>query len=127
MAVTLARLGRFLRSIFAPATAIISFSCILTFIFVLYQPHAGPGALQRLGWQSWDSISDIGPGVGSTGSQAPQDETEVGDIEVPSSGDLPEGVDWWNVAAPDNGVSVDPTSLPLDIWDPLMPHDTGRK
>ncbi|THG93934.1 hypothetical protein EW026_g7427 [Hermanssonia centrifuga] len=125
MAVTLARLGRFLRSIFAPATAIISFSCILTFIFVLYQPHAGPGALQRLGWQSWDSISDIGPGVGSTGSQAPQDETEVGDIEVPSSGDFPEGVDWWNVAAPDNGVSVDPTSLPLDIWDPLMPHDTG--
>jgi hypothetical protein len=39
-------LGRFIRSIrsiFVPATAIIGFSRLLTFFFVLYQPSRGPG------------------------------------------------------------------------------------
>ena len=117
---TFARLSRFIGSIFAPATAIFGFSCLLTFIFVLYQPHAGPGAIQRLGWQSWDSISDYGVGASSqpaTGGHASED------VELPGSGAIDEPVDWWNVTAPEE--TYDYASLPLDVWDPLMPHDTG--
>lgn len=119
---TLARLSRFIGSIFAPATAIFGFSCLLTFIFVLYQPHPGPGAIQRLGWQSWDSVSDTvagslsQPTTGGHGSE---------DIELPSSGANDESVDWWNTTAPEE--TYDYASLPLDVWDPLMPHDTGCK
>ncbi|KAJ3496764.1 hypothetical protein NLJ89_g10439 [Agrocybe chaxingu] len=43
----------------------------------------------------------------------------------PTSGtEVPEtGVDWWNVTQPEN--KVDASSLPLDVWSPLLPHDTG--
>lgn len=46
-----------------------------------------------------------------------------------SSIELPEGVDWWNVSGiPGLGQDkVDTTSFPLDVWAPLLPHDTGRK
>lgn len=122
---SLARVGRFLSSIFAPAAAIFGFSCILTFIFVLEQSHPGPGALQRIGWQSWDSISDTRTGISSSYPGQSSGQTtgsETSDIEL---SDQPEGTDWWNVTAPDSTVPFDPASLPLDVWDPLMPHDTG--
>lgn len=35
-------------------------------------------------------------------------------------------VDWWNVTNNDE-TNFDSTSLPLDVWNPLLPHDTGRK
>lgn len=122
---SLARVGRFLSSIFAPAAAIFGFSCILTFIFVLEQSHPGPGALQRIGWQSWDSISESRTGVPSAYPGQPSDQTtgsETNDIDL---SDQPEGTDWWNVTTPDDSMPFDPASLPLDVWDPLMPHDTG--
>lgn len=124
MAVSFARLGRFLRSIFAPTAAIFGFSCLLTFIFVLYQPHPGPGALQRLGWQSWDPIQEV-PRPGSATSSGQTSE----ELEVPGGGESHSdvGVDWWNVTSPEDAASYDPVSLPLDVWDPLMPHDTGCK
>ena len=114
--------GRFIRSIqsiFVPTTAIIGFSCLLTFFFVLYQPTRGPGDIQRLGWQSWDTISplpatDLPSGVNETGNQPP-----------PTSGDHDTDVDWWNVTAPGSTSPVDSASLPLDVWAPLLPHDTG--
>lgn len=40
------------------------------------------------------------------------------------SGTVAEGVDWWNVTTSEDH-TVDAASLPLDIWAPLMPHDTG--
>lgn len=49
----------------------------------------------------------------STGVGAGHDDAEV-----------PAGVDWWNVTAPPE--TIDSSSLPLDVWAPLMPHDTGR-
>ena len=115
-------IGRFIRSvhsIFVPTTAIIGFSCLLTFFFVLYQPTRGPGDVQRLGWQSWDTISplpatDLPSGVNETGIQPP-----------PTSGDHDTDVDWWNVTAPGSTSPVDGSSLPLDVWAPLLPHDTG--
>ena len=119
MAVSFARFGRFLRSIFAPTAAIFGFSCLLTFIFILYQPHPGPGALQRLGWQSWDVIQEV-PTAGAAASSGQTSE----DVEVPS-GQPHETVDWWNVTSPEDTVAYDPASLPLDVWDPLMAHDTG--
>ncbi|KAL6299529.1 Metallo-dependent phosphatase [Sparassis latifolia] len=115
MALSLFRIFRFLRSIFTPAALIIGFSCLLTFIFVLYQPTPGPGSIQRLGWQSWDIIS------GAPVSGANSDVSESGG--QPTTGGQPEGVDWWNVTSPD--VSSSSASLPLDVWDPLLPHDTG--
>ncbi|KAI0291650.1 Metallo-dependent phosphatase [Multifurca ochricompacta] len=133
MARTLGRFVRFIRSIFVPATTIIGFSCLLTFFFVLYQPTRGPGDTQRLGWQSWDVIfplsssatnppantnnDDIGEGAGS--SPPPPS-------ALPASGDHHDAeVDWWNVTAPSLNAPVDSASLPLDVWSPLLPHDTG--
>lgn len=114
-------LGRFIRSIhsiFVPTTAIVGFSFLLTFFYVLYQPTRGPGDVQRLGWQSWDIVSplpvaDLSSNVNETGNQPP-----------PTSGDQDTDVDWWNVTAPSTS-SVDSASLPLDVWAPLLPHDTG--
>ncbi|KAI0342973.1 Metallo-dependent phosphatase [Trametopsis cervina] len=115
---TLARVSRFISAIFAPATTIFCFSCLLTFIYVLNQPHPGPGAIQRLGWQSWEKISDGAAGtLSAPGSGASED------LEVPGSSGDDKGVDWWNTTAPED--SYDFASLPLDVWDPLMPHDTG--
>ena len=123
MAVSFARLGRFLRSIFAPTAAIFGFSCLLTFIFVLYQPHPGPGALQRLGWQSWDSVQEVSRPSPVSSSGQTSEESEAS----PSTSQPNEGVDWWNVTSPEDVAAYDPASLPLDVWDPLMPHDTGCK
>jgi hypothetical protein len=117
-------LGRFIRSIrsiFVPATAIIGFSCLLTFFFVLYQPSRGPGEIQRLGWQSWDVISPSPtsnlPGSANT-SHIDQE------VDNPTPGGPDADVDWWNVTNP-GANSVDSSSLPLDVWSPLLPHDTG--
>lgn len=119
MGFSLFRLARFLRSIFVPTASIVVFSCLLTFIFVLYQPTPGPGSIQKLGWQSWDVVSE-GSSLASSGS--------AGTVEIGSSGSqvgsVPEGVDWWNVTTTE---TVDTASLPLDVWDPLMQHDTGCK
>ena len=124
MGFSLFRFGRFLRSIFVPTAAILGFSCLLTFFFVLYQPTPGPGSIQKLGWQSWDIINDITGQASSTGK--PEETVESPSTSTGSgSGSVPVGVDWWNVTT--NPETVDTASLPLDVWDPLMQHDTGRK
>ncbi|CAL1715541.1 unnamed protein product [Somion occarium] len=121
---TFPRLARFLKSIFAPATAIFCFSCLLTFIFILYQPTPGPGRIQRLGWQSWDVILDSAANGNQVDVENPQNDEETsGAISDPNTPDKAHGVDWWNVTDP--ATQFDPVSLPLDVWDPLMPHDTG--
>ena len=126
MAFSLFRIGRFLRSIFVPTASILAFSCLLTFFFVLYQHTPGPGSIQRIGWQSWDVVYDFTGQLSSTSKPSE-------DVESPStstgstsgSGSVPEGVDWWNVTS--STETLDTASLPLDVWDPLMQHDTGRK
>ena len=125
---TFPRLNRFIKSIFAPATTIFCFSVLLTFIFILYQPTPGPGALQRLGWQSWDIIVE---GTTTTADhvnvESPQPGGDAsGVISNPETPSPSHDVDWWNVTSP-TGTQYDPVSLPLDVWDPLMPHDTGCK
>ncbi|KAI0642441.1 Metallo-dependent phosphatase [Trametes meyenii] len=113
---SLFRLGRFIRSIFVPTASIIAFSCLLTFVFILYQPTPGPGSIQQLGWQSWDVVREY------EGQSAMTDRpTEV--LGSPTVGPVPDGVDWWNVTT--GPEIVDAASLPLDVWDPLMQHDTG--
>jgi hypothetical protein len=113
MAISCFRFFRALRTICAPITAIVGFSFLLTWIFILYQPSPGPGVVQRLGWQSWDVI---------TMPDASQTATPAGS----SSGHnnvVPEGVDWWNVTLPED--KVDSSNFPLDVWAPLLPHNTG--
>ncbi|KAK7687305.1 hypothetical protein QCA50_009810 [Cerrena zonata] len=122
---TFPRLTRFLKSIFAPATTIFCFSVLLTFIFILYQPTPGPGALQRLGWQSWDAIVDRPVTADHVNVETPPTGGDAsGAISIPGTPSTSPGVDWWNVTNPTTG-QYDPVSLPLDVWDPLMPHDTG--
>lgn len=117
MAFNVYRLARGFRAILAPLSAIVGFSCLLTFLFILYQPTPGPGIKQRMGWQSWDVVDLSLPLADSDTSI----ELGTGDDHDDSSAD--EGVDWWNVTAPYN--PVDSASLPLDVWAPLLPHDTG--
>ncbi len=124
MAFSLSRIGRFVRSIFIPTASILAFSCLLTFFFVLYQPTPGPGSVQKLGWQSWDIVNDFTGQMSSTGKPA-EDAGSPSTSTSSGSGSVPEGVDWWNVTS--NSETVDTASLPLDVWDPLMQHDTGRK
>ncbi|KAH8116363.1 Metallo-dependent phosphatase [Phellopilus nigrolimitatus] len=114
MAISCARFFRFLKSILAPTSAVLAFASLLTWIFILYQPTPGPGELQRLGWQAWDSVTLNTPSSGS-----PADETSPGGDHP----NIPGGVDWWNVTS--NDKQPDPSSLPLDVWSPLLPHVTG--
>ena len=116
MAFSLFRFGRFLRSIFSPLAAFVAFSCLLTFLFVLYQPNAGPGAKQRVGWQSWEIVNEVPVSGASAGGTAGSSIAGT-----PSQAD---GVDWWNVTTPERP-TLDSSSLPLDAWDPMLPHDTG--
>jgi hypothetical protein len=118
MAIALGRFMRFIRSIFVPTAAIVGFSCLLTFFFVLYQPTRGPGDIQRLGWQSWDVISPLSAENGSAGHETWE--------PPPTSGDHDAAVDWWNVTGPPSSSPSDSASLPLDVWAPLLPHVTGR-
>lgn len=111
------RIFRFLRSIFVPTAAVIAFSSLLTFIFVLYQPTPGPGSIQRLGWQSWDVIME-------PSGNSEDVSLDVSNGAPSASNDQDSGVDWWNVTEVNTG-AADLSSLPLDVWDPLMPHDTG--
>jgi hypothetical protein len=97
----------------APITVIVGFSCLLTFIFILYKPTSGPGIVQRLGWQSWEVITMTNDDF-VAGSQVQNS---------PAVDDDGTGVDWWNVSAPEQ--KVDFGSLPLDVWAPLLPHHTG--
>ncbi|KAI0630843.1 Metallo-dependent phosphatase [Trametes polyzona] len=114
---TLFRLARFIRSIFVPTASIIAFSCMLTFIFILYQPTPGPGSIQQMGWQAWEVVTEYG-GQAST-AQRPSEALDIPDAPA----NVPDGVDWWNVTT--GTEAIDTASLPLDIWDPLMQHDTG--
>ena len=131
MGFSLFRLGRFLRSIFVPTASIVSFSLLLTYIFVLYQPTPGPGSIQKLGWQSWDVVTDSAVNDQSTGALDTTSGTTTSTGSTGSTGSgntvgtVPVGVDWWNVST--SAETVDTASLPLDVWDPLMQHDTGRE
>lgn len=37
----------------------------------------------------------------------------------------PDGVDWWDAVNAEQN-TADSMSFPLDVWSPLLPHDTGR-
>ncbi|KAH9926297.1 Metallo-dependent phosphatase [Epithele typhae] len=119
-AFSLFRFARFLRSIFVPTASIIGFSFLLTYIFILYQPTPGPGSIQRVGWQSWEIITE-----GSVGGQdtAGSLETTSGSNTDSTNPTVPHGADWWNVSTTTE--TTDSASLPLDTWDPMMQHDTG--
>ena len=74
------------------------------------QPTKGPGEKQRLGWQSWETVSTSG-----AAAQKPVEESVSPGSNV---------TDWWDVEA-DKVTTPDTSSLPLSDWAPLLPHDTG--
>lgn len=106
------RFFRALRSLCVPITTVIGFSLLLTWIFVLYQPSRGPGMVQRMGWQAWEVVS-----------MNEAADTKAGTTTSGNTTNTPEGVDWWDVTESED--KVDNLSLPLDVWSPLLPHDTG--
>lgn len=112
-------LGRGLgRHMCLPMTTVVGFSLMLLYIFILYQPTKGPGIKQRMGWQSWDVVNLSNKPASSSSSSS--NGTVGSDLEHTGGS----GVDWWNVTTTDD--KVDFASLPLDVWAPLLPHDTGR-
>jgi hypothetical protein len=123
-----ARFFRSLRGIFAPTAAVIGFSCLLTFIFILYQPTVGPGISQHLGWQAWDTVTTADHFTNVTSTPTV---TQPGDAEeaqtTPVDGEDVEETDWWETSSSQPWDATDDIeSYPLDVWAPLLPHDTGR-
>ncbi len=106
---------RGVRSVCAPITAVIGFSLMLTYIFILYQPSRGPGIKQRMGWQSYEVVN-------LKASANPTSSTE-GDLSTGQPSGDSSGVDWWNVTTEEE--TVDYSSFPLDVWSPTLPHNTG--
>lgn len=68
--------------------------------------------VQRMGWQAWEVVSM---------NEAPDTKPGATTSDNPNT---PDEVDWWNVTESED--NVDNLSLPLDVWSPLLPHDTGR-
>ena len=62
-----------------------------------------------MGWQEWELVA--------LKNGAPQPTS-------PSKAPPQNDVDWWDVED-DETNSQSSTSLPLDQWNPLLPHDTG--
>lgn len=115
------RIFRAVRSVCLPVTTVIGFCFLLTWVFILYQPTPGPGVIQRMGWQSWESVDERPLNIGvSTGNN------NTGTGKGSNTGGGAGGdVDWWNVTATED--NVDYAGLPLDVWNPLLPHNTGCK
>jgi hypothetical protein len=70
----------------------------------------GPDHIQRVGWQSWSLVSTDGIPLPGNGSEVPH---------------VPAGLEWWNVTQTPS--ASDSANLPLDQWNPLLPHDTGSE
>jgi len=122
-AFSFSRVGRSMRGVLLPTAAVIGFSCLLTYFFVLYQPTVGPGITQRLGWQAWDSVATV-----DYFDKEPSTPTVSGDPEeaqpIPGNDDE---TDWWSITSNQPWDTTDDIeSYPLDVWAPLLPHDTGR-
>lgn len=114
---------RGIRSVCLPITTVVGFTLLLTWFFVLYQPNYGPGKKQRISWQSWESVSvDAVSGPSRPAINKPS--TNDTRPEPVGPGDSLD-VDWWNVTQPED--KLDYSSLPLDVWSPLLPHNTGCK
>ncbi|KZT52988.1 Metallo-dependent phosphatase [Calocera cornea HHB12733] len=110
----LSRLPIALRRLIVPFSVLVCFSFLLTFLFYLHRPRGlQPIKNIRLGWQSWDTVSYI-PMAHEPTSGGDEDT-----LEPPAQ----EGKHWWEVPEISDG-SVAQT-LPLDIWDPLLPQKTG--
>ena len=91
-----------------PITCYVLFVLLLSFLF--YAEPRALGSLQHIGWQAFDIVS-LKP-------VTPQSPT------TPSGPTKGNSTDWWDLE--DNNVEPPPTSLPLDIWNPLLSHHTGR-
>ena len=100
------RPAKVVRTIGAPFTAVLAFS-VLTIIFVLYQPTRGPGDLQKLGWQSWATVSS---------KPATDSNVAIENTTTQSNNAGPEnvspGTDWWDVETPEP--EIESSGLPLD-------------
>jgi hypothetical protein len=69
--------------------------------------------VQRVGWQEWDRVA--------LKNGAPQRPPTTSPSKAPQPGN---DVDWWDIEGNTTN-SQSSTSLPLDQWNPLLPHDTG--
>ncbi len=90
-----------------PIACYVLFFLLLTFLF--YGKPRALGKLQHIGWQAFDIVS-----LNPVTTESPTKPS------VPTKGN---STDWWEVE--DDGVEPPPTSLPLDVWNPLLSHHTG--
>jgi hypothetical protein len=120
-AFSFSRIGRSMRGMLLPVAAVIGFSCLLTYFFVLYQPTVGPGIAQRLGWQAWDAVAAVDY-FDKEPSTPPTGDPEDGQ-PIPGNDDE---TDWWEITPNQPWDATDDIeSYPLDVWAPLLPHETG--
>ncbi|KAF5362132.1 hypothetical protein D9756_002488 [Leucocoprinus leucothites] len=119
MAISFLCCFRGVRSVCLPVTTVVGFCFLLTWVFILYQPTPGPGIIQRMGWQAWESVDSTAtaPSKGNTDTVSNEGSNTGG------NGDVPNDVDWWNVTTKQD--NIDYGSFPLDTWNPLLPHNTG--
>ncbi|CAG7851579.1 SubName: Full=Related to DCR2-dosage-dependent cell cycle regulator {ECO:0000313/EMBL:CCA72678.1} [Serendipita indica DSM 11827] len=96
-----------------PVTTFVGFAIVLSFVQVLYKPSAGPTKAQRIGWQEWDLVYFGEATAQDKPRPTPNNTNGVEDTST----------DWWNT--PDDSQDWTGSSLPLDQWLPLQPHDTG--
>lgn len=98
----------YVRSLLPPAGFYVFFFVLLSIWGILAHSAGQPGPAGRMGWQVNEAIQLYAPksAADSGGSNGGSNGTAVFD-EL--SGD---GIDG---------------ALPLDVWDPLLPHRTGRE
>jgi len=100
-----------------PIGLILSFCVLLTTLDLLGTP-INPARNQHLGWQSWDVVRY--PKVVKPGQQVVSPGSLTGSKPGDDANDTSDLFD----SDDDDSTSFAP-SLPLDNWDPLLPHATG--
>jgi hypothetical protein len=96
----------YLRSFLPPASTSLLLAFLLSSYFILVHPAPSvPHISSRLGWQSWEVV-----------------EVATKKVQVPIANSSTDGAEGDDGLA-EGGEVV----LPLDSWDPLMPHSTGRE
>lgn len=102
-----------LRSLLPPTVAWVVFAFLLSSVVLLSQPFPQTTISSKVGWQSWDVIE-----LSSQRPIAANKTTEGGGGTVGDGAEEDdEDDDGW----------VGDVALPLDSWDPLLPHSTGRE
>lgn len=112
---TLSCIPKRLFRLIVPITLVFCFSLGFSYLFILSKAKFRTS--QKLSWQRWDVISLNADGSVPAGAGS----------GIGHGGHGGNGTEWWEKEELDAGDAPAGTSLPLDVWSPLLPHATGCK